>query len=278
MDTAAAFVHDQVASSYYKMPGFAGGYDTYRPKPPAALLDLLCQYASVERPALVVDLGSGTGLSTRFWAGRAAKVIGVEPNAIMRQQAESYPETDLPITNIRYLDGYSGATTLPDECADIVTCAQSLHWMEPASTFAEIARILRPGGVFAAYDYEWPPTIHWEVEHAFQVAVTYIDTLFHERVLEGGIKRWPKQEHLARMQQSGRFRYARELCLHHQEAGDAERFIGLLFTWASIPRLLERGYREAEIGLSALREVAWRILGDRPLPWYWSYQVRLGVK
>lgn len=32
------------------------------------------------------------------------------------------------------------------------TVAQALHWMEPASTLAEVARILRPGGVFAAYD------------------------------------------------------------------------------------------------------------------------------
>jgi len=46
------------------------------------------------------------------------------------------------------------ATDLPDGCADIVTCSQSLHWMVPESTFAEVARILRPGGVFATYDYD----------------------------------------------------------------------------------------------------------------------------
>jgi SAM-dependent methyltransferase len=38
----------------------------------------------------------------------------------------------------------------------LVTCSQSLHWMEPEPTFAEVARILRRGGVFAAYDYDWP--------------------------------------------------------------------------------------------------------------------------
>ncbi len=54
----------------------------------------------------------------------------------------------------------------------IVTCSQSFHWMEPHSTLAEIARILRPGGVFSAYDYQWPPTVHWQAETAFN---TFID-------------------------------------------------------------------------------------------------------
>ena len=34
---------------------------------------------------------------------------------------------------------------------------QALHWMEPAPTFGEVARLLRPGGVFAALDCDWPP-------------------------------------------------------------------------------------------------------------------------
>ena len=49
-----------------------------------------------------------------------------------------------------------GASTHAHASADIVTCSQSFHWMEPEPTLAEIARILRPGGVFAAYDYDWP--------------------------------------------------------------------------------------------------------------------------
>src|SRR5690606_15398774 len=111
--------------------------------------------AAVERPALVVDVGSGTGLSTRLWAGRADQVIGIEPGDDMRRQAEA--QTAAP--SVRYQPGYSTATGLPDACADIVTVSQALHWMEPEPTFAEMARILRPGGVFAAFDCDWPPTM-----------------------------------------------------------------------------------------------------------------------
>lgn len=52
--------------------------------------------------------------------------------------------------NVNYRDAFSDATGLANNCADIVTISQALHWMEPESTFGEVARILRPGSVIAA--------------------------------------------------------------------------------------------------------------------------------
>jgi predicted RNA methylase len=37
----------------------------------------------------VVDLGSGTGLSTGIWAAHAERVVGIEPLDEMRQVAEA---------------------------------------------------------------------------------------------------------------------------------------------------------------------------------------------
>ena len=152
-----------IERSEYGAPGFADRYHAYRPQPPAALVDVLTQLAHVERPGLVVDLGSGTGLSTFIWAERAAQVIGIEPNAAMRARAEAHP----PVPSVRFQSGFAHQTGLLDGCADIVTCAQALQWMEPQSTFAEVTRILRPSGVFAAYDYDWPPVMRWEAMQAF---------------------------------------------------------------------------------------------------------------
>ena len=115
----------------------------------------------------MVDLGSGTGLSTRAWADRADEVVGVEASPEMRDQAEAATAAE----NVRFVQAYAQETGLPDGVADIVTCSQSFHWMEPEPTLAEAARILRPGGVFAAYDYDWPPVVHWEVEAAFEELV-----------------------------------------------------------------------------------------------------------
>ena len=56
--------------------GKANSYDRARPTPPLALLDLLTQVIHTPHPALVVDVGSGTGLSTAIWGERAELVIG----------------------------------------------------------------------------------------------------------------------------------------------------------------------------------------------------------
>src|SRR5947209_354958 len=134
--------------------GKASSYDLVRPTPPPALLDLLTQLIGTPHPALVVDVGSGTGLSTAIWGERAERVIGIEPNADMRKEATHKVEDHPYAAHIEYREGVAHQTGLPDGCADIVTAAQSFHWMEPTSTLAEIARILRPGGLFAAYDYD----------------------------------------------------------------------------------------------------------------------------
>jgi ubiquinone/menaquinone biosynthesis C-methylase UbiE len=181
--------------------GFADAYDTFRPRPPLPLLDILTQLAQTPRPSLVVDLGSGTGLSTALWASRAAEVVGVEPSADMRRQAEARTDG----ANVRYLAGYANATGLSDGCADIVTCSQSLHWMEPVSTLAEIARILRPGGVFAAYDYDWPPTLSWGTEQAHQAFAAQIHLAEQAHGFSNEVRFWDKHQHLKRMRASGLF-------------------------------------------------------------------------
>jgi hypothetical protein len=40
----------------------------------------------------------------------------------------------------------------------------------------------------------------------------------------------------------------------------------------------ETGLGEEEIGITALREAARRLLGDAIVPWYFSYRMRVGVK
>lgn len=270
---------DQQRTTIGIWDGVAASYDAYRPRTPSALLDLLPQLAGVARPRLVVDLGSGTGLSTYAWAERADAVIGVEPNDDMRRQAERKGAGQGDLAHIAFRAGLSHATGLPDACADIVTASQALHWMDPQPTFAEVVRILRPGGIFAAYDYDWPPLITPAADLLYDAFMQILDPIYAGLPTSVGLGQGhAKDEHLTRMQQSGVFRWTREVALHSEEHGDAERFIGLMLSNAGAT-LLQRGLVTSEqLELDDFRRRARAILDDQPRRWYFSYHVRLGVK
>ncbi len=255
--------------------GKASSYDRVRPMPPPALLDLLTQVIRLPHPTLVVDLGSGTGLSTAIWGERAERVIGIEPNADMCQEAIRKLVNHPYATHIEYQEGLAHRTGLPDGCADIVTASQSFHWMEPTATLAEIARILRPGGLFAAYDYDWPPTIHWELDRLAQEVIMRFVELIRERGLAQSLNIWPKNKSLDPLRESGYFRFTREVLLHHIEHGDAARFLEMTRSNAFSHQFQ---FTEQEIGFDRLSSVVFQSIGSEPIPWYVSYRVRIGVK
>lgn len=257
--------------------GVAPTYDIHRPAAPAVLPALLTQLAETPRPALVVDLGSGTALSTLLWADVAQEVIGVEPNDAMRAQAERRAARERPdAAHLRFIGATAQRTGLPDGCADIVTVSQALHWMEPTATFAEVARILRHGGVFAAYDTTFPPMVNWEAWRAFIDFMNRVDATAATQGIQFRPSGWEKAGHLERMRASGQFQHVEEIAVHSVEQGDAERFIGLTISMSS---LLATGAIPAEaINLAAYEQAIRAALPEEPMPWYFSYQVRLGVR
>ena len=259
-----------IERSGYDRDGFSATYDRFRPRPPQALLEVLSRYARTERPELVVDLGCGTALSTRAWSGTAARTIGVEPNPAMLAAAE-------PAHGVEYREAFAAETGLDDGCADIVTCSQSLHWMEPEPTLDEAARILRAGGVFAAYDYDWPPVVDPEVDEAFRAYQERRGELRRTLGIQKGADRWAKDEHLSRMRASGHFRYCREVLLHSIEEGDAARVGGFARSFGLPFADLTDERVERDLRIDELEAVARRVLGDRTVPFLFGYRVRIGV-
>lgn len=258
----------RIEQSGYGRPGFAANYDRHRPAPPAALPELLLPTAGRERLHLVVDLGSGTGLSTRLWAGHADDVVGVEPNDAMREWAEHATRE----ANVRYVGASSYATGLDDASADIVTASQSLHWMDPAQVFPELGRILRTGGVFCAYQYVAVQTPLWRPEAEWENVLNRKRKLRAER----GIAQPVWEVSRERLEESGIFRFVRELALHSVESGDGERLVGLALSEGSMTTLLEAGVGDDEVGLDRLRAAAAELRDAAP--WWIAYRVWIGLK
>ena len=114
-------------------------YERGRPGWPPEVLDLL----PVGDDATVLDLGAGTGKLTRVLAERYAQVLALEPLDELRAiLAERVPDAEP-------LPGVAEAIPLGDGEVDAVFAAQSVHWFANEVALAEIARVLRPGGVFA---------------------------------------------------------------------------------------------------------------------------------
>lgn len=181
----------------------------------------------------MVDLGCGTGLSTTIWIGEADEIIGIEPNSDMRTRA-SRALSDQPTASIR--DGTNTRTGLDDGSVDIVTCSQSLHWMDPDDTHPEILRILRLGGILAAFSYSMPPTVDPVIEKAFLDVLHTANRLIRERGLYTDVKTWPIIQHLEHMKQNGCYGYTKEVRLHQEVSGTAVDFVGLARNYGSIDR------------------------------------------
>ena len=264
------FSEELIARSGYERAGFADRYDRHRPRPQRAVLDLLCRFARSAEPKLVVDLGCGTGLSTRAWSGLAERVIGIEPNPAMLAAAEEAP-------GVEYRTAYAQATGVGDGAADIVTCSQSFHWMEAEPTLTEAARILRLGGVFAAYDYDLPPAVEPEVDTAFAEYLARRREARARRSIRQGADLWSKDKHLDRMRESGRFGFCREVVLHSVEEGDAERVGGLARSLGLPIADPDDPELERELRIDELEATARQIFGSGVVPFVFGYRVRLGV-
>jgi SAM-dependent methyltransferase len=113
-------------------------YNRARPRYPAVAVD----WAVGGRPCRVLDLGAGTGILTRQLIERGHTVTAVEPNEQMLAALTAHSP------GATALLGSAEQIPLPDGSVDAVVAGQAYHWFDPSTAHDEIARVLRPGGVF----------------------------------------------------------------------------------------------------------------------------------
>ena len=99
--------------------------------------------------------------------------------------------------------------------------------------------------------------------------------LMRERGLVQSLKIWPKNKSLDPLRESGHFRFTREVLLHSIEQGNAARFLEIMQSSAFSGQFQ---FTEQEIGFDRLKQAALQHIGSEPIPWYFSYRVRIGIK
>jgi SAM-dependent methyltransferase len=116
----------------------AAHYDSIRPTYPADAVRWLLGAA----PRRVVDLGAGTGIFSRVLVAAGHDVIAVEPDKLMRERLVAVSPDVVAVA------GSAEEIPLPDGSVDAIVAAQAYHWFDRERAHPEIARVLRPGGLF----------------------------------------------------------------------------------------------------------------------------------
>lgn len=140
---------DTMAEDYAGEPGYEAEAD----------LGLGCglptREANLKPGQTVLDLGSGAGIDAfvaRSVVGETGRVIGVDLTPEMVARARRYAER-LGYENVSFLEGDIEALPLPPASVDVVVSNCVLNLVpDKVRAFAEMHRVLRPGGHFCISD------------------------------------------------------------------------------------------------------------------------------
>ena len=221
----------------------------FRPIYPPELFTWLASVAPARR--LAVDVGTGNGQAAVALAAHFERVIGVEPSDDQRANAA-------PAPNVEYRRGTAEATGVDAASADLLTVAQAFHWFKHDAFYAEVRRVVRPGGLLAFWCYGLTT-----ITPAIDAAVHY----YYEDLLG---RFWEPERKLVEQGYRGIAVPFDEVAVPPfamQLRWSFDHLLGYLGTWS--PR---KPYREAnghdalELALPRLRE-AWGADAERAVSW-----------
>lgn len=120
-------------------------YARYRPQYPAALFDFVAGLC--ERRDAAWDCATGNGQAAVALVRSFERVHATDAS---RQQIEAAMAHE----RVTYAVAPAEDSALPGASVDLVTVGQALHWFDLPAFFNEAERVLRRGGVLAAWCYQ----------------------------------------------------------------------------------------------------------------------------
>jgi SAM-dependent methyltransferase len=232
-------------------------YAQCRPRYPDALFAYLASL--VKESAVVWDCAAGSGQATIPLAGHFSRIIATDVSASMLGQAPAHPA-------VEYRVGSAHSSGLPTGSVDLITVAQALHWLELDGFYAEVRRVLAPGGVLAVWTYGTPGL----QEPALDKVLQY----FHSHVVG---PYWPEERrHVETGYRNLSFPFAElqppEFAM--EEWWTLARLLGYLRTWSATQRYLEQVGKDP---VEAVQQVLTGLWGDQSVRRVrWPLSVRLG--
>ncbi len=150
-----------------------GLWQTGREAPHVAaeqLIEHLAVAVALQHGETVVDVGAGYGATARYLARRYdARVTGLTLSAVQHAHAvRGAHETGLGATQMLHRDWMVNG--LADGVADVVIAIESTeHMLDKAGAFAEMRRVVRPGGRVGVYAWIARDDARvWEVQHLLE--------------------------------------------------------------------------------------------------------------
>lgn len=124
--------------------GHAADYARARPTYPDELIRFLAGLCDTRELAL--DCATGSGQVAVALAAHFERVVATDASPEQLAAAA-------PAERVDYREARAEHSGLDDESVDLHTCAQALHWFDIDAFFDEARRVLKPGGVLAAWCY-----------------------------------------------------------------------------------------------------------------------------
>lgn len=132
---------DETPTHARSFASVAQEYDRSRPSYPADAVTWLIGEHRLGGPLKVLELGAGTGLLTELVVAAGHEVLATDPLPEMLEHlSRRLPDVATAVATAESIP-------VPSRSYDVVLCAQSFHWFDHPVALAEIARVLRPGGV-----------------------------------------------------------------------------------------------------------------------------------
>ncbi|XP_078539467.1 putative methyltransferase DDB_G0268948 [Lissotriton helveticus] len=128
-------------------------YEKFMIREPEALLRMILSYLEEKKGkpfGMAVDVGCGTGQSTRILAPYFEKVVGVDISKSQIQEAENVIS---PI-NVSYMIAKAEELPFEDRSLDLVTASVAAHWFDLDKFSEEVNRVLKPSGCLAIYCFD----------------------------------------------------------------------------------------------------------------------------